>query len=446
MKNKEPGSAAPSLKRVLGVSALAFSSFNNIVGSGIFGLPALVAALLGPAAILSYLVCAVLISLVGLCFAEVGSRVPSAGGLYAYARVPFGPVVGGIAGTLLWCANSVVPSAAIANFLTDTLAISLPALEASAPRVLFLTSVYLLLAVVNIRGTRSGARLSVASALIKLAPLVLLVVAGLFAIHAPNLHWTGVPPPGSIGQGAVLLFFAFMGIEGGLSTSGEVLNPARTVPRAIAMTLTLVAVLYIGLQFVAQGVLGADLAVAKAPLVATATAVFGPWGTRFLVAATILSAAGYLSADMLCNPRSLYALAEAGQLPRELAVVHSRFGTPAIAIGTYAGICFVVALSGSFRQLVIIASSGTLLLYLICCLGLLRLRARHIAMAGEPFRAPGGPFVPLAASAIIVWMLTTLERKELAAAAGLVIVSGAVYGICERIREKRKRRPAQKVD
>src|SRR5882724_9987053 len=437
---------APALKRVIGVGVLAFSSFNNIVGSGIFGLPALVAALLGPAAILSYLVCVALIGLVGLCFAEVGSRVASAGGLYAYARVPFGPVVGGIAGTLLWCANAVVPSAAIANFLTDTLAVAWPVLDGGAPRVLFLMSIYLVLAIVNIRGTRSGARVSVSTALIKLTSLLVLVVAGLFAIHAPNLDWTGVPWVASVGQGAVLLLFAFMGIEGGLNTSGEVVNPARTVPRAIAMTLTLVATLYIGLQFVAQGVLGPDLAVAKAPLVATATAVFGPWGTRFLVAVTILSATGYLTADMLCNPRSLYALAEAGQLPRKLAAVHPRFGTPAIAIGTYACLCFVVALSGSFRQLVIIASSGTLLLYLICCLGLLRLRARNIAMAGEPFRAPGGPFVPLAASAIIVWMLTTLERKEIAAAAGLVIVSGAVYAICEHMHKIRKGKAAQKLD
>src|SRR5881296_997427 len=178
--------AAPSLKRVIGVSVLAFSAFNNIVGSGIFGLPALVAALLGPAAILAYLVCAVLMGLVGLCFAEVGSRVASAGGLYAYARVPFGPVVGGIAGTLLWCANAVVPSAAIANFLTDTLAVSWPVLDGGAPRVLFLTSIYLVLATINIRGTRSGARVSVTSAVIKLTALVLLVIAGAFAIHAPN--------------------------------------------------------------------------------------------------------------------------------------------------------------------------------------------------------------------------------------------------------------------
>jgi amino acid transporter len=247
-----------------------------------------------------------------------------------------------------------------------------------------------------------------------------------------------MPSVKAIGQGAVLLFFAFMGIEGGLSASGEVLNPARTVPRAIVMTLTLVSALYVGLQFVAQGVLGPELATAQAPLVATATAAFGPWGTRLLVAATVLSAAGFLASDVLCNPRIMYALAEAGQLPRQLALVDPRFGTPAVAIGTYAALCFIIAVSGSFRELVIMSSSGTLLLYLVCCLGLLRLRNRHVAMAGEPFHAPGGRFVPLMASAIMVWMLTTLEWKELAEAAGFVIVTGVIYGILVRTQARRE--------
>ena len=162
---------------------------------------------------------------------------------------------------------------------------------------------------------------------------------------------------------------------------------------------------------------------------ATATAAFGVWGTRLLILATILSAAGFLTADLLCSPRAVYALSEAGQLPRRIAAVHPRFGTPAIAISIYAFIGFALAASGSFRQLVILGSSGSLILYLICCLGLLRLRARDVKMEGEPFRAPGGPFVPLAASAIIIWMLSTLTWKELLAALSIVAVAGIVYSI-----------------
>ena len=148
---------------------------------------------------------------------------------------------------------------------------------------------------------------------------------------------------------------------------------------------------------------------------------------------TVLSAVGYLAADLLSSPRMVYALGESAQLPRAFATVHSRFGTPVIAIAGYSLLCFAVAASGSFRQLVIIGSSGTLMLYLICCLGLLRLRAGNVAMAGTPYRAPGGLYVPLAASIIMIWMLSTLTWRELFAASCMVVVAGIGYGIHQRM-------------
>jgi len=427
----------PQLERVIGVGGLSASAVNCIVGSGIFGLPGLAAAILGPSAALAYLVCALLVGLIGLCLAEVGSRVSHPGGLYAYVSEAFGPVAGGVAGTLLWAANSVVSSAAVATLLMDTGAVMIPALGGGVWRVVGLVSLYALLASVNIRGARSGARLSTIMAVVKITPLVLLVIAGAFAVHPANLQWGAWPAPSQLGQAAVLLFFAFMGLEGALNVSGEVANPARTVPRAIFVALAVAAALYVGLQLVAQGVLGAGLAGAPAPLIAAATSVFGPWGTRLLLATTLLSVAGFLSADMLCCPRNLAALSDRGQLPRALAAVHPRFKTPAIAIGVYALMCAAVALSGSFRQLVIVSTSGTLVLYLMCCLGLLRLRARNVATAGPPFRAPGGSLVPLAASAIILWLLSTLAWVELASAIVLVVVSGGAYALQERWRRVR---------
>jgi APA family basic amino acid/polyamine antiporter len=285
---------------------------------------------------------------------------------------------------------------------------------------------------VNVRSTRHGSRLSAFLCIVKVLPLIALVVAGAFAIHGANLHWVGTPPAARLGEACVLVFFAFMGTEGALTVSGEVINPARTVPRAIALALTIVAILYIGLQLVTQGVLGPALAASNAPLVSAALAVFGPWGERLMVATIAITVIGYLAADFLSSPRTLLALAEHGQLPRALSSVHPKFGTPAASIITYTLLCALVAWTGSFRTLVIVATSGTLLLYLICCLGLLRLRAKRIETDGEPFRAPGGPFVPIAASAIIVWMLTTLELKELAAAFVLIGVSGTFYWLQRR--------------
>jgi basic amino acid/polyamine antiporter, APA family len=156
-------STSPRLERVIGTGALAATALNCIVGSGIFGLPGLAAAMLGPAAILAYAVCVVLIGLVGLCFAETGSRVNGAGGLYAYATAAFGPIVGGVSGTLMWAAACVAPNAAVAALLMDTVATLLPALAGGASRIGALVVVYIVMATVNIRGTRSGAQVSLPS-------------------------------------------------------------------------------------------------------------------------------------------------------------------------------------------------------------------------------------------------------------------------------------------
>jgi amino acid transporter len=299
-----------------------------------------------------------------------------------------------------------------------------------------LAVLYSLFMVVNVRSARHGTRLSAFLCIIKLLPLVALVVVGAFAIHGANLHWPTPPSATKIGESCVIVFFAFMGTEGALTASGEVINPARTVPRAIVLALTLVAALYIGLQLVTQGVLGTALTTSRAPLVDASRALFGAWGERLMVTTIAISVIGYLAADFLSSPRTLLALAEHGQLPRALSSVHPRFGTPAASIVAYTLLCALVAWTGSFRKLVLVATSGTLILYLICCLGLLRLRAQRVETDGEPFRAPGGSFVPIAASAIIVWMLTTLEPKELSAALVLVGVSGTFYWLQRRFARK----------
>ena len=173
-----------------------------------------------------------------------------------------------------------------------------------------------------------------------------------------------------------------------------------------------------------------------APLAAAAGAVFGPSGRAFLIAATALSIVGYLAADILCSPRTLFAMAQRRQLPRTLARVDPRFDSPAVAICVYAASCATLACTGSFQQLVIAATSGTLMLYLICCVAVLPLRARDVATHGTPFVAPGGTLVPLAGSAIIVWLLSTLMWMELASALAVAIAAAVVYAVREMFAER----------
>jgi amino acid transporter len=416
----------------LGVGAVGFASFNTIVGAGIFGLPGPVAALLGPAAVLGYLVCALLVSMVGLCLAECGSRVSSAGGTYAYAGAAFGPVVAGIVGTMTWLTN-IAGSAAVANLWVDTLAAGWPAAALPGVRIGLIVAAYLLLALLNVRGARQGARASTVFAAAKLVPLMGVATLGLFAIHPANLRWSGgAPSAASLGEAAVLLFFAFSGVETGLTASGEVRDPARTVPRALLLACALIATLYIAIQLVAQGMLGAALPRASAPLIDIASMLMGSWGARLMLLAIVLSTSGYLVADLLCSPRALFALAERRQLPHALAAVHARYATPYRAVWTHAVLCALLAVSGSFRALAVFTSSTVLVVYLVCSLGVLRLRTLRTEQCGTPFIAPGGALVPLLTAGLVGFLFTGLSRLELLATLGPVVLSGVVYAVLER--------------
>lgn len=423
----DPARSKPQLDRVVGVPGIAFAAFNCIVGVGIFSLPGLVAGLLGSAAIIAYLVCVVLICLLGLCFAEAGSRVKASGGLYAYADAAFGPVVGGVAGMLALVAGAIGSAAALARFFIDILASIWPMLGNGCASLALLIAIYGTLALVNIAGARDGARLTVTIGLLKLTPLLAIVLVGVFAIEPVNLAWPAMPPGDKVGQGAMMLMLAFMGVECGLGLSGEARNPARTIPRALALALGGVAMLYIALQITAQGVLGPALAGTAMPLADVAGKLFGPLGTSLLLLATAMSIGGFMVADMFSSPRTAFALAEAGQLPRWIARIHPTHHTPCNAIALYATAVVLVSASGSFKQLVVLTVSGTLLLYLVVCLGVLRLRAKDVKQAGPPFVAPGGAFVPIAATVIIVWLLSTLAMRELVMGGAFVLATAVIY-------------------
>ena len=129
----------------------------------------------------------------------------------------------------------------------------------------------------------------------------------------------------TLGAGTLVLFFAFAGAEAGLNASGEITHPLKTVPRGVALGMSGILLLYLGLQTVAQGVLGPELARnTEAPLAAVARAIFGDWGGGLLFAASVMSIYATLSGDMLGAPRVVFASARDGHLPAFLAKVHHR--------------------------------------------------------------------------------------------------------------------------
>lgn len=421
------------LARVIGQRALTLTLVNGIVASGIFGLPAAVAADLGRTAVVAYVVCTVLFLGVSLCFAEAGSRVAGSGGLYAYAAVAFGPFMGSFAGTLVWGSNCLA-NAAVASLFADTATAALPALGGPGIRPALLVALYCALALLNVRGTQLGARASELLTVVKLTPLLLLVAGGLGQFDLANIVFHGAPAVTNFAHAVVLLCFAFTGAEVSLCVSGEVKDPERTLPRAILVAMLATAALYIALQLVAQSALGDALATSgQAPLAAAAAVVFPGWGRSLVLVATLLSTLGFLSGDVLATPRALYALGRDGLLPGRLGAVHARFGTPYLAILAYAALACAFALTGSFAQLAFFASAGTLVLYLTSALAVLVMRRRGVQLAQPPFVIPGGPVVPIASCALILTLLAGLAPKELLGVAAMLLVATLLYLVRRRV-------------
>ena len=421
--------AAPEtgLVRVLGTRQLGALIFNATVGSGIFALPALAVANLGAAAPLPYLLCAFLMGLVGLVYAEAGSRVGGTGGSYAYVSAGLGPFPGFLAGLIVLVSDVAAAGAVLtllAGSLVRLLGLSGPMWEGAVAGVVILA-----LAAVNVAGLKAGARTVELATLAKLLPLVAFAVVGVFFVTPAHLRVTALPSPRAITATAGLLLFAFTGIEQAMQPSGEVRHPERTVPRGVLLALGAVTVLYLSVQATALGLLGPDLAKDPvAPLAAAAAVFAGGPGRRVMLAAATISTFGWLTGSLLSSPRGLYALARGGLLPRGLAAVHTRFRTPHVAIIVYAAVALLLALSGSFEKLALLANAGSLAAYFLCALALLRLRRRGVQGAGVPFRVPGGALVPIGTCALIAWVaMQALGRTDLEAAALTVVAGGVLY-------------------
>jgi amino acid transporter len=423
------------LVRAMGVLALAASIVNVTVGGGIFRLPAAVAAQMGSAAPLAYLVCTLAMGLVVLCFAEAGSRVALTGGPYAYVEVAFGPFAGFLSGVLLWAVGTFALSA-VATVFADAVGALVPALAGRGGRAAALVLTVALLGAVNVRGVRQGTAVNVVFTVAKLAPLLVLLVLGAFAVKGANLAGIHAPAPAALARTSVLLIFAFAGIESALVPSGEVRDVARTIPRSIALAMGVITVLYIGLHLVCQGVLGAALATSQTPLADAAAVALGPWGRTMILVGAAVSMFGYVGGMTLAVPRALFALGRDGFLPRGVAAVHPRWHTPHVAIAVQGAIVCVLALSSGFEKLAILANVSTLLLYGGCCLAAWELRRRDVRAGGVPFRVPAAGVVPFLALAVIAYILTSVGAREWLVVGAVLAAAAVIYVLTRSARSR----------
>src|SRR5213082_97893 len=219
----------PALVRAIGRWSLVALVLNSIIGSGVFGLPSLVARLVGGAAPLAYLAAAVGMGVIMACFAEVASQFREAGGPYLYARVAFGRLMGIQMGWLAWLVR-LTASAAAANLFTVYLAEFWPRVKEPLPRAAVLTVLVGMLAAVNYRGVARGAQFSSAFAVAKLVPLAVFIAVGVFFVGQAG---PGVPVATTAGgwlEAILVLIFAFGGFEAAMMPMAETKDPRRDAP------------------------------------------------------------------------------------------------------------------------------------------------------------------------------------------------------------------------
>jgi APA family basic amino acid/polyamine antiporter len=261
---------------------------------------------------------------------------------------------------------------------------------------------------------------------------------GIFFIHPLNLAWSGWPGSKSLGDAVILLIFAFVGIEVALIPSGEVKNPARTVPRSAYLALVITTVIYILIQIVGQGTLGADLANhPDAPLAESAAKFLGNLGRTILLAGATISAFGFVTSDILSSPRMIFAFGRDGALPQFFAHVHPRYRSPDVAIITYATLAFLLSISGTFEKLAVLSNVAVLLMYLLCCAACWVLVQRDVRADGaQPFNFPGMNIVPALAIVAILWILVHATGREFVVTGVVLAVASVVYLVRGQVRGK----------
>jgi len=425
---------ADSLKRVVGVGGLSLSIINLTIGAGIFALPAIVGIELEAFSVFAYLFCGIMMAAIMLCYAEIGTRVTSTGGSYAYVVAAYGKYPGYLISWLAVFGWSILGSAALLNIIADSLAIILPVFLNPFVRALLFFFLLGFLVVTNIRGTRESVLFIKWITLIKLLPLIAIIIFGMKYIDSSNLVLGSVPSLGTFSSATLVLFFAFAGFETALGASGEIKNSQRTIPMAILLAGGTVLMLYLLLQTVTLGILGLEMEPYKdAPLAAIANKIIGPVGGTLLALAAAISCFGTVSSDVMNTSRVLYAGAGDKLFPEFLSKLHSKYATPHWSVFSFSFLIFVFALVGDFGQLANLASAAILLIYFAVILAMIKLRKSSKESSESAFVVPGGLIIPAIGIASIVWLLSSLSPLELLLSAVFIFVISIFYKLSTRI-------------
>jgi amino acid transporter len=410
--------------RRLGLIDVLAIGVNAIVGSGVFSVPDDMQRAMGGFSPLGFLLCAVVLIPVALCFAELSSRSDRTGGPYLYATQAFGPMVGFLVGWSCYL-NAFLSFAANA-----TQFVSLAGLDGHVAYRPTVVALVLALGAINYVGVRPGANLVVLMTLGKLLAILLFVGAAL--MHFDSAKLGGALPQGTTGvaNGVYLALFPLQGFEVVPVPAGETKNPRRNVPIATVGALLFAALLFVIVQACLVGSYARIADESNTPLVDAARAI-GPTLGALVLVGSIVSVGGFTAGSALGSPRYAQALAEGRDLPRRLGAVHDRYGTPHVAIAVTTLLTAALGAAFTYRQLVGFSNATVVFQYALTCLAVPILR-KKLAGPSEGFRVPWGPVLPLFGAIGSLLLLSGSSPEELYWALGGIAIGLIVLVMTKR--------------
>jgi APA family basic amino acid/polyamine antiporter len=392
-----------------------------IIGAGIFVVLGVAIGYAGPAIVISIIISGIVASFTAFSFAELGSALPKEGGAYEFAFELISPFAGFVVGCL-WLFAQIVAGAAISLGFASYFVTIFPAFSLKTVAVV----AALALTGLNLLGIKQSATVNNVLVIMKIAILCLFIGFGVSQIHPQN--FSQFSPNGSFGilQGASFIFFAYLGF-GRIATLGEeVKNPERNLPLSVLIALIVSIVIYVLTGLTATGLQNYKVLARSGSPIAEAAKVTGNFT---LVAAVSLGAliatASVLLTNLLGLSRVAYAMARNNQLPKSIAKVSSRFGTPYVSILAMGALLTILTYALNLKEAAAITSFAILCVHLTVNLSAIRLRKK---MSGSTkFKMPFYPLVPSLGLLSCIILMFSLPSESWIVAAVVVIAATILY-------------------
>jgi amino acid transporter len=414
------------MRRSLSLFDVTCIGLNAIVGSGIFLLPDDLYREMGGLSPLAFLLCAIGLLPVALCYAEAASKVDRTGGPYLYASEAFGPNIGFAVGWMCF-ANAVFSFAAVAAAAAAYFGRLVPQVSGSWALKSVALLVIAVFAALNYRGAKPGAVAVDLFTLGKFTVLIILVGALLPDVDPSRLQGPLPHGLGGVGSATFMALFAAQGFEVVPVPAGETRAPQRALPVAVICSLLAASLLYLLVQTALVGAFPHLGGASDAPLADAALGV-APGLGLVVTAGGVISMLGFVSGSALGTPRYLYAAAVDRHLPAALAAVHPRFDSPHVAVVTTALLAAALVIPFDYRSLIGMSNVTVAVQYLATCLAVLQLRKR----SQDAAQRKRTPFIPLIGAAVSLWIFTEASQLELGWAAGSLVVGIAIVALTRR--------------